>query len=211
MYKSKIIIKGTLTTKTGVAIGGYKDDIGITSKDNPIVIDPLTQEPYIPGSSIKGRMRSLFEQSGNAGNDREKSGVCKCGHCLVCKLFGSRNSGKGCVQFFDATLGEIGRKNFDNIIETKPETAIMRDSGRAANGSLRETERIAAGVDFNYEIVISVDEKENGKELLKYVESGLKMLEIMGIGKKTSAGYGKVDFHIGEDTYSAIESKFMEV
>ena len=63
MIKKKIVINGVLTTETGLSIGGTKDDIGINTQDNPVVKNPLTNQPYIPGSSIKGKMRSLIELS----------------------------------------------------------------------------------------------------------------------------------------------------
>lgn len=54
-------ITGIIEVKTGLHIGAGNDRIEISGMDNPIIRNPLTQEPYIPGSSIKGKMRSLME------------------------------------------------------------------------------------------------------------------------------------------------------
>jgi len=54
-------IKGKIHIKTGLHIGAGNDEIKIGGIDNPIVKNPLTNEPYIPGSSLKGKIRSLIE------------------------------------------------------------------------------------------------------------------------------------------------------
>jgi CRISPR-associated protein Csm3 len=54
-------ITAVIEVKTGLHIGGSKDEIKIGGIDNPVIKNPLTNEPYIPGSSIKGKMRSLIE------------------------------------------------------------------------------------------------------------------------------------------------------
>ncbi len=213
MLKNKITITGTMTTQSGLSIGGTKDDIGISTQDNPIIKNPLTGQPYIPGSSIKGKMRSLFELSGLAkGNNFP----CGCGNekCIVCRLFGAHmnmRSGAGSPRliFRDAYLSPEFEGS-PNIIELKTETAINRITGTASGKTLRNKERIAAGVAFNYEICILIYDGDNADELLSYVENGLRMIESTGLGSKVSAGYGKVSFHIGEETYKVTKEKFME-
>lgn len=54
-------IEGTIEVVTGLHIGGSTAMIEIGGKDNPVIKHPLTKEPYIPGSSLKGKMRSLLE------------------------------------------------------------------------------------------------------------------------------------------------------
>ena len=200
MVIKKVIMNGVLTTKTGLSIGGTKDDIGIGTSDNPIIKNPLTGQPYIPGSSIKGKMRSLFESAGlQKGDDAT---ICKCGRedCVVCKMFGAHmnpnaKSGSPRVLFRDAMLSpEFDR--LDNVIELKTETCIDRVTGVAKNGSLRQKERVAAGVNFDYEIIILVHDSDDEDELIGLVKNGLRMIEATGLGSKTTAGYGKVDFNI---------------
>ena len=216
MIKQQIKIRGVLTVESGLHIGGTKDDIGISTTDNPIIRNPLTGMPYIPGSSIKGKMRSLFEQNEQAKGD---SYPCRCGKkdCIVCTLFGAHMNMKGesgapRVMFRDAVLSEAYKdlSQDSSLVEIKSETAIDRKTGTAANGSLRQMERIAAGVSFDYEIVILVWDGDNPAVLQSSVENGLRMIEATGLGAKTTAGYGKVNFHIGEDSYSVEVGKFGE-
>lgn len=58
----KILIEGTITAKTGLHIGGSNVGLSIGGADATVVRNPLTNEPYIPGSSLKGKMRSLLEK-----------------------------------------------------------------------------------------------------------------------------------------------------
>lgn len=215
MFKNKIVVKGTMVAKSGIKIGGYKgDDFGISATDNPIVRNPLTGDPYIPGSSIKGKMRSLLEQSGYA---KGNSFPCRCGQksCPVCKLFGAHLNTKGeagqpRLIFRDAHLSPAFA-NLDNVVEVKTETSISRETGTAQNGSLREFERIAEGVSFDYEIDLITQDGDNDDELLSVLTAGLHMIEATGLGGKVSAGYGQVDFQIGSDSYSVTKTKFAEV
>src|SRR5437588_8656103 len=83
-----ILVRGTIKCLTGLRIGGTKDDIEIGGMDNPIIRDPRTRRPYIPGSSLKGKLRSTLEyRDGKVG---ERGEPCGCGRpeCSVCRLFG---------------------------------------------------------------------------------------------------------------------------
>ena len=54
-------LTGAIEVLTGLHIGSGDAEMHIGGTDNPVIKNPLTDEPYIPGSSIKGRMRSLLE------------------------------------------------------------------------------------------------------------------------------------------------------
>ncbi|WP_457751606.1 type III-A CRISPR-associated RAMP protein Csm3 [Thermococcus sp.] len=60
-FYGKIIIKGRIKAVTGLHIGSQKDISEIGGIDNPVIKDPHTGLPYLPGSSLKGRLRALFE------------------------------------------------------------------------------------------------------------------------------------------------------
>ncbi|MCS7250737.1 MAG: type III-A CRISPR-associated RAMP protein Csm3 [candidate division WOR-3 bacterium] len=60
-FRGKCIIKFNLKTLTGLHIGGTAEGIEIGGLDNPVIKDPITNHPYIPGSSLKGKLRSLLE------------------------------------------------------------------------------------------------------------------------------------------------------
>ncbi|WP_288975042.1 type III-A CRISPR-associated RAMP protein Csm3 [uncultured Methanosphaera sp.] len=63
MFIKNYIINGEITCKTGLHIGGSLETIEIGGSDNPIIKDTVSNLPFIPGSSIKGKLRSLLELS----------------------------------------------------------------------------------------------------------------------------------------------------
>jgi len=162
--KLKVVVK----VETGLHIGGMKDyEIG--GIDNIVIKDPEGY-PYIPGSSLKGRMRSLLEELGVAGTkpegfreserDGDRPVVCNCGKCLVCKVFGftKGNERQGLSRIVVRDLfvrkGE-GRETPSDFLEVKPENAIVRNPesrGRAIHP--RYTERVKRGTEFEGEIII---------------------------------------------------------
>ncbi len=71
----KIRISTTLELLTGLHVGGNSDNVEIGGIDNPVIkVSTKDNQPYIPGSSLKGKMRCLLEQvEGSAkvgGNDK---------------------------------------------------------------------------------------------------------------------------------------------
>ena len=58
----KIFINGSIKAKTGLSVGGSSTGLEIGGADKVVVRNPLTNQPYIPGSSLKGKMRSLLEK-----------------------------------------------------------------------------------------------------------------------------------------------------
>src|SRR5687767_7738686 len=91
------IFLGTIACETGLRIGGSNENIEIGGLENTIIRHPITDEPYIPGSSLKGKVRSLLEYrdgrrdsrnqpKGQAGRDDGEP--CQCGRCPICQVFG---------------------------------------------------------------------------------------------------------------------------
>lgn len=62
-FKGKYLIRGKIHCLTGLHIGGSDTGIEIGGLDNPVIKDPLTDRPYIPGSSLKGKLRAMIEWS----------------------------------------------------------------------------------------------------------------------------------------------------
>jgi CRISPR-associated protein Csm3 len=58
----KLKINSVLLVETGLHIGGGGENLDIGGLDKPVVRDPLTLQPYLPGSSIKGKLRAIFER-----------------------------------------------------------------------------------------------------------------------------------------------------
>jgi CRISPR-associated protein Csm3 len=67
----KLKLTSNLVVKTGLHIGGGSMSLDIGGIDKAVVRDPLTRHPYLPGSSIKGKMRSILERFLNKPANRD--------------------------------------------------------------------------------------------------------------------------------------------
>ena len=103
-FQGKYLISGKIICETGLHIGGTTEGFEIGGVDNPVMRDPLTEWPYIPGSSLKGKLRYLLEWSLGENPftgkpyhftiDKKSKGEptfqpCSCGRCEACVLFGT--------------------------------------------------------------------------------------------------------------------------
>lgn len=153
-------INGKIRVKTGLHIGGSSDVIEIGGMDNPVIKNPLTNEPYIPGSSLKGKMRSLTEWKTNNITAKGNVHTCNNAKCVVCRLFGTTekdfDAGPTRVIVRDA---ELTREWKDKIyqegkllVEEKYENTLNRITAVA---NPRPLERVCAGVEFAFENKLS--------------------------------------------------------
>ncbi len=197
ILKENYIIEGEIITRTGLMIGGTKDTLKIGGVDTPIIRDPRSGDPYIPGSSLKGKMRSLVEYStgkydkdGNPHGFKEK---CNDQSCKICVVFGSLNNENvhvGRLVVRDSFLLE--EEDFE--IEIKTENVINRIQGRAQ--APRTFERVPANTRFGLELIYSSYGVNNDKELLSTIFEALSMLQDSYLGSSGSRGYGKIEFRI---------------
>lgn len=202
-----VVIKKKLTCKTGLHIGGSKDDMEIGGMDNPIIRDPMTKFPYIPGSSIKGKLRSLLEARHCAGKIDERGNPCGCGRedCPVCKIFGphfnqNHNLGPPRLIVRDAFLTEESKAELKDKIEAgslfaevKQEVMIDRNKGTASRAGPRPVERVPAGAEFQLELVLRVFEADDEQGMMGTIEEGFDLLQKDYLGGSGSRGYGKVE------------------
>lgn len=214
-FLGNIILKGQMECLTGLHIGGSKEKMEIGGVDSPVIRDPKTLFPYVPGSSLKGKMRSLLEYAlGKVQPQQRRDGVsfpyCQCGKhdCPVCRVFGSaaenRTVGPTRLVVRDAHPSSATVemwKNLDSDLlytEYKGENGIDRLTS-AANP--RFVERVVKGSIFNVEFVYSVFELHDGvsdAEYFRYVLEALKLLEHSSLGNSGSRGYGQVSFRFTE-------------
>ncbi len=205
-------ITGTITLITGTKIGtqGY---IEIGGNDNPTVRNPLTNEVYIPGSSIKGKMRSLLEWQLTGYEEIAKNDgnvhTCNKSECQICRIFGrsagadiDKTSGPTRLIVRDAFLTEKSREKLNKLkkskgfdTEIKYENSINRLTSKA---NPRNSERIPAGVEFEFSMSYKVIDDEDEKNFEKVLDS-LRLLELDGIGGGVSRGNGQVKFEIKVD------------
>lgn len=187
---------GKLIVETGLHIGGTNETIKIGGIDSFVIRDGQDRV-YIPGTSIKGKLRYLLEVAGNVEGVRPK----KNGHehtdgrqaieCPICRIFGSSAADSG-IQ------GElIVRDAYPEtrpILEAKSENYIDREEIRA---NPRTIERVSRGSEFQIELVMvdwGYGSFEEDKALL---EAGIKLLEENYLGGSGTRGYGKVRFELG--------------
>lgn len=211
--------QGSLVTKSGLRIGGSQEEMEVGGIDNPIMRDPVSKLPYIPGSSLKGKLRSLLEYK--LGKVSSEGKPCGCGQqdCLVCRVFGphqnTRHSlGPTRIIVRDAPLSEESRKVLDRQVqegeryaEAKKEVWIDRRTGIAGQGGLRTQERLPVGAKFDLEISLRIFEEDgDGQTLINFVKDGLNMIEHDYLGGSGTRGYGWVKIEDLRITDSKVES-----
>ncbi|KGQ34081.1 type III-A CRISPR-associated RAMP protein Csm3 [Gallibacterium anatis] len=204
-------IKATLVLKTGLHIGSGDSEMHIGGIDNAVIKNPITQKPYIPGSSLKGKIRSLLEwRSGEVKEKPLSISDIKGSNAEMVKdilrLFGvSADSNKE-----ESVLKEIGvarlgfqdceftsdweqylEENNLSATEAKFENTIDRITSTAGNP--RQTERIPAGAKFDFKLTLRQFENDS-ENLIDLLLKGLRLLELDSLGGSGSRGYGKVEF-----------------
>lgn len=201
--------EGTIKLVTGLAIKGASNELNIGGADSEVVKNPLTGEPYIPGSSLKGKMRSQMEKihgMKNAKGFEDKSKPCGCGdkNCVVCTLFGAHMNPNALsaptrIIVRDCELTEESRKRIQDMpverggyLELKAENLIKRDKGTAE--APRFMERVPAGLEFRLEILVQIFDEDQEEKLKRTVEKALQMVESSYLGGSGSRGYGQVKF-----------------
>ncbi|NOY64107.1 MAG: type III-A CRISPR-associated RAMP protein Csm3 [Nitrospirae bacterium] len=216
-----IRLEGKIVLKSGLHIGSGDMEMHIGGTDSPVIKHPHTLEPYIPGSSLKGKVRSLMElESGLVPFNREEGGIVSIKTLrnleksedkdalkqkaeAILKIFGCSGAesedmsdiGPTRVSFSDCYLNSEwkvkARKNRWPLTEEKSENSIDRITGTAKNP--RFIERIPEGTEFDFSLSFKV--LQNGDEtLFDELLRGLKLLELDSIGGNGSRGYGRIEF-----------------
>lgn len=207
-FRAHVMITGQLTCLTGLHIGRPEDGYDVGGMEYPIVRDTMTGYPYIPGSSLKGKLRSLMEWTlGKIEPDGKVHGrFCQDPRCVVCRIFGAvagRNDheiqavGPTRLIVRDAFPSEATLEQFVHggrfLTEIKTETSLDRITAEATP---RPIERVPRGAQFDLELVYGIyDLNEHGVidvENLQYVYMALDLLEASVLGGGGSRGSGKI-------------------
>ena len=187
----RVKITYRLKVKTGLHIGGSKGVYGIGGLDSPVIKNPVTNEPIIPGSSIKGKVRMLLEVV-HPEHQNEFN-----------KMFGYRqgeqNNPLSRVIFRDLELTKESKEELSKALdgeytEIKAENTIDRARGTAK--SPRFIERVPAGAVFEGEYIVQYLDTDQDNDFEELVKKGFKLLENNYLGGSGSRGYGKVEFEI---------------
>ncbi len=227
-------IKGTIELMSGLHIGAGDSEMHIGGTDSPVIKNPHTHLPYIPGSSLKGKIRSLLEwhyglveYSGgkpfgfNHLERLEDDERRKAQGLNLIRLFGISGGDK--LSEEDAKENGIGltRLAFRDcnpeqtwvdgvqernllLTETKFENCINRIAGTAEHP--RNFERVPAGGRFEFALSMKVLDSDRAEALLSMLLTGLKLLELDALGGSGSRGYGRLKFHLQGELQQQLEA-----
>jgi len=206
----RVFITGNIKAMTGLHIGGAAGALEVGGVDAPVIRDPLTNRPYVPGSSLRGKMRSLTEKkTGRVQNFRIGKGVhvhiCEApddyNACPVCPIFGvpgdkpASNPTRLVVRdvfMSDASADKLEAAQTDlPYSEVKWEATIDRVTSAAVP---RQIERVPRGAEFeDFEMVYSIYHEDDIARLITVVEA-MQLLEDDYLGGLGSRGGGKIAF-----------------
>lgn len=199
----KIIYTGTITLKTGLHIGGTNAALNIGGPDKFVVRNPINNVPYIPGSSLKGKMRALVELSkgcvsvNNKGEARASEDPDSISGRLFGVATGKSNNRPSRLIVRDAELDLSEPELFANTdlpyTESKTEVAIDRVTAKA---NPRTLERVPAGAKFKLNMVLNIFEDEDEMQLKETLNLALRLLQDDYLGGHGSRGYGQVSIEL---------------
>lgn len=206
-FQGKYVVSGYLLAETGLRVGGMTEGIEIGGVDNPVIRDPLSGRPYIPGSSLKGKLRHLLEWSlGKIEAHPKHRGFTAhfCGDCDACVIFGVSSddtevrmkAGPSRLLVRDAFPTPETLRLWDTWLGERVYTELKNENyldrvTSAANP--RTMERVPAGSRFGFEIIFDVY-KEADRDRMGQVFRAMYLLENSALGGSGSRGHGQVKF-----------------
>ncbi|WP_293986376.1 type III-A CRISPR-associated RAMP protein Csm3 [uncultured Megasphaera sp.] len=190
--EGKLKITAVLHLETGLHIGSSNEFAPIGAVDSAVIRDPYTKQPIIPGSSLKGKIRSLLRRNEGVFDLKKES------NCLK-RLFGTADDGMipARLQFFDVhmtqtSVEELEALDMDTYLgEIKFENTINPLTGEA---NPRQIERVPAGANFDFQLVYNITDFSQAEEDLKTLTDGFVLLSWDYLGGSGSRGYGRVSF-----------------
>lgn len=213
----KIEITGSIELKTGLHIGGTNSSMQIGGIDKNVIRNPLNNQPFIPGSSLKGKLRSLFQISEGIIKKLEKP--------MGGNVYNIPTDNKADADLFGNASGDTNQKPSRLIVrdcrminhidvlaktempytEGKTEVVIDRITSAA---SPRQIERVPAGALFELNLVVNIWEQDNNEEvLMKNLFKSLELLRDDYLGGSGSRGYGQISIQI-DKIYSKASDEY---
>lgn len=196
MVYAKVKIEGIICLESGLHIGGSSAFAAIGATDSPVIKDPVSNLPIIPGSSLKGKIRALLYRTAynrNTTSDLGNDSV------EISRLFGnSKNKDYkvGRLIFRDALLSnkeQLDNDGVNSYTEVKFENTIDRITAKA---NPRQIERAIRSSEFRFEVIYEITDKsvEEVFEDITILRDGLRLLQLDYLGGSGSRGYGKIAF-----------------
>ena len=217
---ANIFLRGKIECLTGLHVGGSKEKFQIGGVDNPVIRDPVDKLPYIPGSSLKGKLRMLLEYHLGLVDDGKPSTARE-----ITDLFGSAPNNSNAS---GDSAGEVsGVPGSTPVVLSSPLRLVVRDAypdGRTkdkweniesellytelkqentidrltAEANPRSMERVVKGSCFDFEMILGVYQDDSGvdewRTHLDNLVTAMRLLEHSALGGSGSRGYGKVRF-----------------
>lgn len=225
--KGNLFIRGKIHCETGLHIGGAQEKLEIGGVDAAVIRNPRTQQPYLPGSSLKGKLRHLLEFATGAvakpaGAHTNKSYEERLGSVSndedIIRLFGlgsdekKKETGPSRLIVRDANPDKATVKMWKKLdsellyTELKPENSIDR---LTAEANPRFIERVVAGSRFDFTMIYSVYQLEDNyltkvNQDLNNLQLAMTLLESNALGKSGSRGYGEIRFEVEEPIFVSI-------
>lgn len=208
--KGKLLIGGTITVKTGLSIGGSKSGIDIGALDNPVIKYKKGNKdvPYIPGSSLKGKLRALLAKVAGSTNEKEDKKLMDADDSdfkHIATVFGyapgaDDASGEALLKVRDCfltseSLGET---------EEKMENSIDRITGKA---NPRPIERVLPETVFEIDMCLDVYGEEEAKEHLQLIDLAFELLNRDYLGGGGTRGNGRVKTNVKVKEYLIINGQ----
>jgi CRISPR-associated protein Csm3 len=194
--------KGVIYCLSGLRVGGSDELLQIGGTDLTCIKHPVTLKPYVPGSSIKGKMRSELEQKLGKFGGKEGDEPCGCIRldCLICRVFGPHKQARHPLGPTRIVVRD-GQCVHGGEMELKSENVINRKTGTALHP--RKVERVVAGSEFSLRIGVQVwdldkdvkyREKTGADALVELIKDGLRAIRQTGLGSGVSKGSGEIEF-----------------
>ncbi|GHV53335.1 CRISPR type III-associated RAMP protein Csm3 [Synergistales bacterium] len=220
MY-AKISITGGIKVVTGLHIGGGDAFSAIGAIDSPVIRDPYTGTPIIPGSSIKGKMRTLLARAKNGGGyllkspDEDAEGILRLfgGSKQVTDADGKNRLPASRLKFSDCFMSVRSKDILKELgigeTEVKFENTISRTTSVA---NPRQIERVIRSVVFVMRIIYDMDDESKAEEDFAMLRDGLTLIENDYLGGHGSRGSGRVKFFDleAEPVYGTVPGDLLE-
>jgi len=187
----KLLIKAQLKVLTGMHIGTSNEFSAIGAVDSPVITDTRTGRPILPGSSLKGKMRTLLARS--IVKNIEKLPEPNKEDIKIRRLFGSSGDPiiRGRLQFSDAFVSNADEFKTIGLTEIKFENTISRDKAIA---NPRQIERVISGVKFDVNIVYDLTNSDELDDDIMNIAKAMRLLQLDYLGGHGTRGSGRVSF-----------------
>lgn len=187
---AKLFIRGEIELLTGMHIGTGGEYAAIGAEDSPVIKDAISNQTIIPGSSLKGKLRTVLARYINEGPANTPDDDCS----EIKRLFGSKSKPSRLI-FSDMAMSnekELEQMNIYTYTEVKFENTINR---MTSVSNPRQIERTIRGCKFDMELIYDLTNENEAREDIKLLAQAMKLLQLDYLGGHGSRGYGKIKFN----------------